>query len=185
MPSLTLTDFKNRVQDVARPNRFWITVLDLPDWDENLTYACKSVSLPNRTLGNIELNWQGMKTKIAGDPTFDDITFTFLQAYDWSAKDFFEAWMQTIASMHTNVRGQMSDYKAQIKIEHLGRTDQDVLAVYVLEGAYPIAIDAVELNMDSSDTPEEFSVTITYDTFYREDGINGGADIAPNPGSGV
>ena len=169
--SIRLTDFKANVQDLSRPNRFRLTmggagVENSGGWSDKKSFLIKTAQLPNRTIGNIELNWQGMKAKIAGDAVFDDISFTFLNSYDWDIKDFFESWMELIASMESNERTSHEDYKAEITLEQLGRTGE-VLATYTLLGAYPISLDAVELSMDSTDTVQEVQVSVTYDFFER------------------
>ncbi len=166
--SIKLSDFKANVQDVARPNRFLVQFLD-DSWEEPFQFLVKSVSLPNRTIGNIELNWQGMKAKIAGDPTFDDITFTFLNNYEFDIKNYIEKWLEKISTMSTNERTAHAEYKSEIKLTQLGRTADEVLAEYVLVGAYPITMDSIELNHESNDTVEEMSVTFTLDYFYRTD----------------
>jgi len=166
--SIKLSDFKSNVKDVARPNRFLVQFLD-EDWKDESKFLVKSTSLPNRTIGNIELNWQGMKAKVAGDPTFDDITFTFLNDYNFVAKNYVEEWMEIIAKMSTNERTAHEDYKVDIQLTHLGRTGDEVLGEYILVGAYPMTMDSIELNQESMDTPEEFSTTFAYDYFYRND----------------
>jgi hypothetical protein len=171
--SIKITDFKSRISDVARPNRFFMSVVGngLPagNWQDDMSYMCKSVSLPSRTIGNIELNWQGMKAKIAGDPTFEDITLTFINEYSWRAKNFFETWIETISNMASNNRTAHGNYKCQIQLEQLGRSDADILAVYVLDGAFPVSMDAIELSQESNDTAMEFSVTLAYDIYKRND----------------
>lgn len=182
MAELSLNSFKNRVKDVARPNRFWVSMdlqlntalLDgfadnnepLPTWDGKFEFLAKTASLPGRTVGNIELNWQGMKYNIAGDPTFDDITFTFINSYEFDLRSFFEGWINGIAQMETNERSQPGAYKTDsITMSQLGRTQNDILAVYSLNGAYPTTLAAVDLSMDNNDQVEEISVTFKFDTF--------------------
>ena len=169
MASITLADFKSQVADVARPNRFWVEITGgtaAGAWQEqNMAFLAKSANLPARTIGEIELNWQGMKAKIAGDPTFDDFTMTFLNDYDFNLKKFIEDWMEEIATMATNNRTDHGTYKAEILVSQLGRTGDEVLRKYKLIGAYPKQMDAIELSMESNDQAEELSVTWGYDYF--------------------
>lgn len=164
MATIKLSDFKAAVQDAARPNRFLVTMSG--PWGEQHPYLVKTTSLPNRTIGNIELNWQGMKAKIAGDPTFEDISMTFINDYDWNIKNFLEEWIEQIAKMSTNERTAHATYKGDITLQQLGRTGE-VLASYVLVGAFPISMDSIELSQDSMDTVEEVTVSFSYDYFYR------------------
>lgn len=181
MADISLRKFKSNVTDVARPNRFWVSIGDpanaiitsgndnqasLSPWKENHEFLAKSASLPGRTVGNIEINWQGMKYNIAGDPTFDDITLTFINNYDWDLRKYFEDLLEVIAQMDTNERSQPGSYKSDvITLQQLGRTSSDILATYRLIGAYPTSIAAIDLSQDSSDSMEEVSVTLKYDYF--------------------
>ena len=181
MAELSLSKFRANVTDLARPNRFWVSIGDpsndiaeygnnnsvtLESWEEKHEFLAKTTSLPGRTIGDVTLNWQGMKYNIAGDPTFEDITFTFLNNYEWDLRKFFESWLESIAQMSTNERSEPGAYKSDvITMQQLGRTQKDVLATYKLIGAYPITLAAQELSMENNDQTEEISVTIKYDYF--------------------
>lgn len=170
-----LEKFKGQIKDVARPNRFAVSITDPPGgmavWQEEpLSFAVKSFSIPAREIGEIILNFQGMQTKIAGDPTYPDVTMTLLNEYDWGVKDFFESWLEGISLTETegtNTRTAPADYKTTIRVEQLGR-DGDTIATYILVGAYPKSMDAIELSYESNDTPEEMSISFGYDYFHRE-----------------
>lgn len=181
MADLSLKQFRANVSDFARPNRFLVSIGDpandilrfgedndasLSQWQSKHEFLVKTASLPGRTIGNIEINWQGMKYNLAGDPTFSDITFTFHNNYEWDIRQFFENWCEVIAKMDTNERSQPGSYKSDvITMKQLGRTQTDVLQTYKLFGAYPTDIAAIDLAQDTSDSTEEVSVTIKFDYF--------------------
>lgn len=182
MAELSLSKFRSNLSDVARPNRFWVSIGDVggasikassssnavsPDsWKSEHEFLAKTTQLPGRTVGNIELNWQGMKYNIAGDPTFEDITFTFVNNYEWDLRKFFEKWAERVAEMGSNERSAPSDYKSdKIYMQQLGRTQSEILQTYTLFGAYPTTVAAIDLSQDSMDTAEEVSVTMKYDWF--------------------
>lgn len=173
MAGIKLSEFKSNVKDVARPNRFLVSFAGngaaiSGGWSETKTYLVKSSQLPSREIGMLELNWQGMKTKLAGDPTFSDISFTVLNDVDFEARNFFETWTENIANMSSNERTEHADYKGEVYLTQLGKTGEKI-AEYVLLGAFPVTVDAIDLSMDSVDTAEEFNVTMTYDYFKRND----------------
>ena len=181
MADISLSKFRANVSDLARPNRFWVSIGDpsndikkfgnnnnatLGTWDSKFEFLAKSASLPGRTVGNIEVNWQGMKYNIAGDPTFTDITLVFLNNYEFDIKQFFEKWIEKIAEMNTNERSEPGSYKSDvISLKQLGRTQNDVLKTYKLIGAYPTDLAAIDLSHDSIDAVEEISVTMKFDMF--------------------
>ena len=180
--NVSLAAFKSKLTDVARPNRFWVSVGDpsnaiasadgsennasLGTWKSSFEFYAKSSSLPGRTVGNVELNWQGMKYNIAGDPTFDDITLVFLNNYEWDLRAFFENWVEVQSQMATNERSAPGSYKSDvITLQQIGRTASDVLATYTLVGAYPTVVSPIEVTQDTENGHEEISVTIKYDYF--------------------
>lgn len=176
MPEIKLDAFKGVVKDAARPNRFFMTIeqigaeggdgpqnsAQIPNWDENHCYLVKSAGLPPRTIGEVELNWQGMKAKLSGDPTYDEMTITLINDYDFKAKKFFESWLEVIAMTEENTRSSQGRYKANIKLDQLGRTGE-IIASYRLHGAWPKQMDQIELSHESTDTIEELSMTIQLD----------------------
>lgn len=181
MAELSLSQFRANVTDVARPNRFWVSIGDpsndiatfganndasLSTWEAKHEFLAKSGSLPGRTIGNIELNWQGMKYNIAGDPTFDDITLVFNNSYEFDLRKFFEDWIEVMAKMSTNERSEPGAYKSDvIQLQQLGRTQADILATYKLIGAYPTSLSTIDLSMESNDQVEEITCVFKYDYF--------------------
>lgn len=182
MAGITISEFKGAVADLARPNRFLATIDGAAIGDlgftDNMQYLVMSTSLPGREIGDIDINWQGMKIKLAGDPTFSDITLKFRVDYGFNVRNVFESWLEKIAKMNSNERTahsgangglESSDgYKAKVNLMQLGRTGEEI-AKYVLEGAYPKSISAITLDMTTENSTEEFEVVFRYDYFYRDD----------------
>jgi hypothetical protein len=174
--SVKLESLKGVLKDAARPNRFSVSIATSNTgnqgaaWSEDKSFLVKTFSLPAREIGEILVNFQGMQTKMAGDPTFAAVTMTLHNDYDWNAKNFFEQWMEGIALVETegtNTRTAPAEYKTEITVEQLGR-DGETLATYVLVGAYPTSMDAIELSHESNDTLEELSITLSIDYWYQE-----------------
>ena len=168
---ISISEFKSSLLDVARPNRFLFQTAYIPGgavgvWNEAKSYLCQGSSIPGRDIGDITINWQGMQFKIAGDPTFNDIEFRFINDQDFSARNFFEAWLHDIADL-SNQRNGYDYYKDDVTIVQLGNKADSELAKYKLMGAYVKAISPIELNMGTENTIEEFTVTIRFDWFER------------------
>lgn len=183
MPGITFNDFRSNVREVARPNRFLLTIPTPPtgitgfNFDDQMVYHVRSASLPPRALGDItNLLWFGLNTKLAGDPTYDDYAISFLNNVDWKVKNLFEKWVDGIASPVTNERLSHGDYKAVLKLEQIGRTNE-VIATYYIHGAYPKSLDAVELAQETVDAIEDFTVNFSIDYWT--------SDITPGAGAGV
>lgn len=172
MADISLSSFKAALQDACRPNRFLLNFTgNFPAglFTETMQYAVKGAQVPGQTVGEVILNWQGMQTKVAGDPIYDDFTVTFINDYDMSARKFIEDWIkQTKIDPETNIRTAPEDYRGNIIVQQLGRGNvDDVIAEWELIDAHPKVIDQIELSMDQNDTPSEFSVTFAYDYWIR------------------
>lgn len=159
-----LSEFKAKVQDVARPNRFLMTFTSPAGGldSESQSYLVKGSQLPGRNIGEVLLNWQGMQAKLAGDPTFDDFNVTFLADYEMKARTTMETWMRFIDHQLTNERASQIEYKTEALVQQLGRKGE-VLATYKLHGFWPKTMDPIDLNMESMDTAAEFNVTFSID----------------------
>ena len=77
-----------------------------------------------------------------------------------------------------NTRGESSDYEGILKItQYSGKNVQ--LASYYIHNAKPVNVASIELDHDSNDAVEEFSVTIAYDYHTGDlEGTGAGASSA-------
>lgn len=171
MPDITLSSFKANLKDVARPNRFLITLTPPAAVggasNEELAYIVKGASLPGRNVGELILNWQGQQNKLAGDPTFDQWDLTFLADYEMKARKTLNAWIKLINNQSTNERTTQDEYKVDIIVQQIGRTQNDILDSIILIGAYPMTLAAIDLSTDTTDAAGEFSCTFNYD-YYEQ-----------------
>ena len=173
---ITLNDYKGKIKDLARPNRFLLTFPTSPfTVSADLPFSVRSASLPGRTIGDItNLYWQGMNFKIAGDPTYDDYTVMFLNSVKFDIKSYVEEWIDAMANSINNERTSHTDYKGTIQLEQLGR-GTDILATYYMHGVYPKSIEAIELSQETVDAVEEFSTTWSVD-YWSTDPTYGSGD---------
>lgn len=159
---ITLDEFKSQIADVARPNRFLVTIQGA---DAKVQFLVKAAALPGRDLGDIDISWQGMKVKLAGDPSFNDLELTIINDYNFTARAFLEEWVNKIANMQSNERKNHSEYKSTVQMDQLGRTESEILRTYIIDGAYPKSLSNISLSMDTENTAEEFTVSFRYDNF--------------------
>lgn len=168
-PGITLDDFRAQVKEVARPNRFFLSIPTPPfgvvgfNFTEAMQYHVRTASLPGRTLGELNnLYWQGMNFKMAGDPTYDDVTISFINNVDFNLKELMERWLDGIANSINNERLSHNDYKGVLRLDQLGK-GKNIIASYFLHGCYPKSIEPVELSQETIDAIEEFSVMFSLD----------------------
>ena len=170
---IKLESFKGQLKDAARPNRFAVSITGNQggmgaQWtDDPFSYFVKSFSIPARTIGEVIVNYMGLQTKIAGDATTDSVTMVTHVDYDFRIKHYFQQWMEGIVNIGgegDNIRFAPSQYKANVRVEQLGR-EGEILATYILHGAFPTQMDAIDLSMENTDQIEEQSITLSYDYF--------------------
>lgn len=197
---ISLNDFRSRVKDVARPNRFLVQIVPNPlvftpvSGGETNTFArvldiaqsaaaatkvatgdqkswfflVKTISLPSRSLGQLEHKRMGFTRKVAGDPTYENLSVTFLNDYGYVARSLIDAWSESIAHQDTNLRQDDRKYAdgSFIIVQHLGRNEKPI-AMYKFNDVWPVSIEAAELNMDNTDQASEFTVQFSYNTYTK------------------
>ncbi len=205
--SLSIMNFRNQIQDLARPNLFQVS-LDFPDidggdsgrpdggrdrgrgrngrrgrnrnQDRNLsTFLVKAANLPASTIGVIEVPFRGRVLKIAGDRTFDSWTVTVLNDTDFSIRSAFERWMNTINRVSDNTGlVNPADYQADAYVYQLDR-DGSVLRSYRFYDVFPTQVAPIELSYDAQGI-QEFTVELQVQWWEAAKGTGanaGGEDI--------
>lgn len=168
-----LSEFKSKfIGGGARPNLFEAQVyfpsgVSGGDKATKLSsFMIKAASIPPSVLGTIEVPYRGRKLKVAGDRTFEPWTITVINDTGMELRKAFEDWMNLINRHTSNTSnlptGALSYYKNMI-VKQLGRENSTTaLQTYTFVDAYPTNISAIELNYETNDQVEEFTVEINY-----------------------
>ena len=163
-PNITLTAFMNNLSDVCRPNRFFVQILDNglnPIWPLNFSFYVKTFVIPDKNIGEITLNYQGLQNKFAGDGTFSDVSMTLHVDAEMKIKQFITDWMNGILDTNTeinnNVRQAPDQYRTDIKVQQLDKIG-GVVKTFLLHQCWPKTASSIEVSHDSTDTPEDFTV---------------------------
>jgi hypothetical protein len=177
----TLLDFRNQIQDLARPNLFQVT-LQFPSLDgesaiggnqkgkrarrggnnqmsARSTFLVKAANLPASTIGVVEVPFRGRQLKIAGDRTFEPWTVTIMNEETMQLRETLEAWANHMQQNQYNYQSadSINDYQARATVDHLDRQGESN-GSYSFEGIWPSNISAIDLAWDSNDTAEEYTV---------------------------
>ena len=162
MAILGVDDFKSKLRGGgARPNLFKATV-NFPGYaggDVELTsFLCKAAQLPASVMNVIEIPFRGRQLKIAGDRTFETWTVTVLNDTDFNVRNAMERWMNGI-NAHAANTGLTNpvDYQADLVVEQLDR-DESVIKKYNFRGCFPTNVAAIDVNYETVDQVEEFTV---------------------------
>jgi len=165
MAILGIDDFKSKLTGGgARPSLFKATV-NFPSFVasanvELTSFLCKQASIPASTVNGFEIGFRGRKIKIAGDRVFENLSLTIINDAEFDVRKAFEEWMNGI-NEHVNNTGltDLGDYSADVVVEQL-RKDGSTSKRYDFRGCWPSSVAAIDLNYDTVDSIEEFTVEL-------------------------
>lgn len=172
--AITLAEFRAQIEDVARPNRFLVTLGN--PWSgvtvpTNFEYTASKATIPKVDLSGPTIKYRGTSLMLSGDYKKDPLVVTFWNERKWEARKFFEDWMASYFNynLQDNARRSLSAmrFNTWIKIKQLGRSEADVLAEYEMHNVVPLEISEMELDHASENSVEEFTVTFHYSHFER------------------
>lgn len=155
----------------VRPNLFEVH-LSFPEFsgitgvDQDFSLLCKSAQLPGQDIGTIEVGYFGRKIKVAGDRTFAEWTITVINDENFKIRNAFEKWHNALNQHYANVRSAAADtldkYQMAATVYQFGKKGGAAIKVYDFVGMYPSSVQPVDLAWDTTDTIEEFQVTLQY-----------------------
>lgn len=158
------------VGDGARPNLFEVSmpfpVVSAPgNAQSKLTFMCKTAQLPGATIGAVPVQYFGRELKFAGNRTFADWTITVINDEDFTVRNAFERWMNSINSHNLNVRNPAAlapfGYTVDGEVYQYGKAG-NILKKYKFVGLFPTDLAPIDVDWGSNDTIEEFTVTLSY-----------------------
>ena len=184
-PLRKITDFKSKlIGGGARPNLFEVE-LAFPDSiaidndvKEKSRFLVKAAALPASNITPIDVNFRGRILKIAGDRTFDTWTITIINDTDFAIRSAFEKWMNQINKLSDATGAQNpADYQEDAFVHQLDR-DGSTLRTYKFYDLFPTNISQVDLNYETIDTLEEFTVEmqVLYWESIKGVGANAGGE---------
>jgi hypothetical protein len=189
-PLRTIKDFKSKlIGGGARPNLFEVE-LAFPDGEgspvavnevvENARFLVKAAALPASTIAAIEIPFRGRILKIAGERTFETWTITIMNDSTFSIRSAFEKWMNYINKLDdaTGVTDPVL-YQKDAVVKQLDR-DGRVLRKYKFWDIFPTNISSIDLNYESRDAIEEFTVEMQvhyWEALKGDAPLAGGEDI--------
>ena len=164
---MSLEELKSKLGLGARANKYMIAI---PYGDGNtMDTLAKGTSLPDVTLGTVEVWNKGRKMMVAGETQYAgtwDVTFYNTEGLD--IKKLFEDEIDRIDSYLTETKSVTgnADYMNDLTVMQLN-SQNEVTSTYVLHNAYPTVVSAVDLAADSADTISEVTVTFAYSHWER------------------
>jgi hypothetical protein len=164
--ALNIDDFKAKLTGGgARPNLFKV-ICNFPSVaggnTELASFMIKGAALPASVLGSIEVPFRGRKLKVAGDRTFEPWTITVINDNSMDIRNSFERWMNFINQHQANAgSANPSNYQTDMTVQQLDRAGK-VVKSYNFRGVYPSNVSQIDLNFETNDAIEEFTVELNY-----------------------
>jgi len=164
-----ISDFKGQlIGGGARPNLFAVSMQFPPAVNfvdtVNAEFMIKAASLPSSVIGPIEVSYRGRKLKIAGDRTFENWSITVLNDTNMALRTAFESWMELITQNAQNVSTAvptLDGYMCNLAVSQLDRAGNTTKS-YAFIDAWPVNVQAIDLNYETNDAVEEFTVEFAY-----------------------
>lgn len=161
-----LYSFRKIIGDYARPHLFLVSITNINGISsEDLTCFARSAKLPDYKVGSTDIEFQGLKYKIATVPEQGgSINIEFLCDEKHILRGKFLKWLGFIADAQFTRFGSVLQYKTDnLRVSQLDRKGNIVLT-YTFIGAFPKGCG--EINLSHGETaPEKFSVDFDYDFF--------------------
>ncbi len=143
------------------------------------TYLIKSAGLPASNVQVIDVPFRGRKLKVSGDREFDDWSVTVTNDVSFGLRKAFEKWSELIQNMNFALGANvLNDYFASAIVRQLDR-DGNQLRAYRFEGIWPSEVAGIELNMDSDNSVEEY--TVNFNVQYWSATEDGDPYTSPTP----
>lgn len=176
---MDITKFRSEMRyDGARPNQFRVTI-NLPTalqqigagntFGNKLTMSCRAAQIPGTTIGRVPVQYMGREVYFAGNRIFTEWTVTILNDEDYVVRRVLENWMKALNSHEGNVRDPAlagsNDYVSDALVEHLGKTEDSVIATYKMKALWPTDLSPIELDWGQNDVFEEFTATFSFDAW--------------------
>jgi len=178
--SLNINNFRSQLRSGgARASLFQVVITNPITGvaDFQLPFLCKASSMPASTIGVIEVPYMGRKIKQPGDRTYADWSVTIINDEDFRIRNAMEQWHNAINAPRGNraARGSApSNYKSRAQVFQLSRTGQTLREI-TLDGIFPTEVSSIDVNWETTDAIQEFTVNFAYDFVEVTGGVTGNA----------
>ena len=175
--SFNINDMRTQLTGGGAKASLFQVIIDNP-FDQNsqlkIPFMVQATSIPESTLGTIEVPYFGRKVKLAGDRTFAEWNVTVINDEDFAVRNGMEQWMSSINTHLGNDRtvANPNDYKRTALVFQYGKTG-DVIRSYRFNGLFPTNLSNIALDWNTTDDIERFDVTFQYDWWDVIDGLTG------------
>lgn len=165
-----------------RPTNFQVQIQNPANAiaDIKTSFMVRASTIPESTLGTIQVPYFGRKIKLAGNRVFGPWTVTVMNDEDFLVRNALEQWSNEINSHKENLTGFGTAspllYKSQAQVTQFSKTGLPT-RIYQFNGIWPSQVSQMEVDWNATDTIQEFQVVFEYDYWTISGGITGNAGI--------
>jgi hypothetical protein len=174
---MDISKFKNTLNGGVKSNLYKVeltfpSISGMPTGvEEKLEFLCKGTSIPQSTLSVIEIPYAGRIIPLPNDRTFDEWSITVYNDPKLDLRTAFEMWSAAFNGHESNVNSmEVADLMVVAKVHQLNRAGT-VLKSWEFQDVWPVTVSNIDLSYDSSDSLEEFTVSLRY-TLWKSDKTN-------------
>ncbi len=172
--AFNINEIRSQLQfDGARPSLFDVDIVAPAGvttiGNPKFRFMAKATTIPESTMGMIEVPYFGRKIKVAGVRSYADWQVTIINDEDFSVRRTLEAWHGVINSSEGNIRS-ISNYRSTARVQQYDKGGA-VIRSYEMINCWPLQISQIDLAWDNGDAIEEFSVTWAFD-YWNVVGLN-------------
>lgn len=161
----TIDQFKAQlIGGGPRANRFRVFI---PRTGNRIEFLCRAANLPAGTLTSFDIKWMGTTLKLPGDRTFENWEVTVINDAEFSVRTAVENWQNEIIGFADGRGSNTLDFMVdRAYVEQLDKADS-VLARYEFFNLWPTSIGNVELNYETVDALETFTIGFAFSHWER------------------
>ena len=154
--------------DAAQTWNFDLFIPSIPGFGaNNLTYKCKTTTLPTSKIEPIKIELHGTGKQEAGRALYDhSFTATFQECVDYKTFEAFRKWRDFMRSWKKNTGTDSAAYKVNLELD-VYDNGPNVVKTVILAGAFVTDIGEVSYNGAES-VAVEMSITFSFD--HLDDG---------------
>ena len=158
----------------ARTNLMWVKMTNMSYSAnfKNWTYLCKASQIPASTITAIDVAYFGRNVKVAGESReFTPLTTTVVNDEGYEIYKGMTKWMNDLNGDASNTTkaglfASRASYCSDISLQMYkkdGNEDQE----WKFINCWPSNVSAIDLNWDSVNTIQEFTIDWQYDYYYH------------------
>lgn len=128
-----------------------------------LVQRVQSVSIPEVSVEQMEINFKSSKSMFAGrDTSPHTVTVSFFDTEDHATYNFFREWMNTIRDRQVGGGDTRDLYESTLIVKQLAHDSTTVTATNRFTKVWPQSVGEIQLSYESSEHLK-FDVTFSYD----------------------